>query len=77
MKISKIPGLGSYGHFIDDLDFNTITDEEWMELGRFHTKDLVTIIRNCNMPYNKYEEYIEKWGKSTLVAKYNLLKKYR
>ena len=76
MKISKIPGLGTYGHFVDDLDFNTITEEEWMELGRFHSKDLVTIIRNVNLPVDKFEPYINKWGKNTSLSNYNLLKKY-
>ena len=34
MKISKIPGLGRFGVFVDDVDFDHITDEEWMEIGR-------------------------------------------
>lgn len=76
MKISKIPGLGSYGHFVDDLDFNTITEEEWMELGRFHANDLVTILRNINLPAAKYESLIFKWGKNTSLSNYNFLKKY-
>lgn len=76
MKISKIPGLGSYGHFVDDLDFNNITEEEWMELGRFHATDLVTILRNVNLTVDQFEPYIKKWGKNTSLSNYNLLKKY-
>jgi hypothetical protein len=34
MKVSKIPGLGSYGLFIDDVDFATLSDEEWFEIGQ-------------------------------------------
>ena len=34
MKISKIPGLGRFGIFIDDVDFNHLTDEEWLEIGK-------------------------------------------
>lgn len=34
MKISKIPGLGSYGVYIDDIDFAHISDEEWLEVAK-------------------------------------------
>ena len=47
MKITKIPGLGRFGIFIDDVDFTTITNEEWMEIGQLHLQNLVTIIRDC------------------------------
>ena len=35
MKISKIPSLGQFGHYIDGLDFNHITPEEIAEIGKF------------------------------------------
>lgn len=76
MKVSKIPGLGNYGHFIDDLDFNTITEEEWMELGRFHASDLVTILRNTNLPLTRYEGLMYKWGQNKSLSQFNLIKKY-
>ena len=34
MKISNINGLGSFGIYIDDVDLNNITDEEWKEDGK-------------------------------------------
>ena len=41
MKISKIPGLGRFGVFIDDIDFKNLTEEEWMEIGKLHLSSLV------------------------------------
>lgn len=45
MKITKIPGFGNYGQYIDNVDFTTLTDEEWLEIGRLHLKNLLTIFR--------------------------------
>jgi hypothetical protein len=45
MKVSKIPGLGRFGVFIDNIDLNSITEDEWMEIGKIHLESLVTIIR--------------------------------
>ena len=38
MKISKIPGLGRFGVYIDDIDLKTISHDEWMEIGKIHLK---------------------------------------
>lgn len=46
MKISKIPGFGNYGQYIDGCDFTNITDEEWLEIGKSHLKSLLTVFRN-------------------------------
>ena len=62
MKISKIPGLGRFGVFIDDVDFDNITNEEWQEIGKLHLEKLVTIIRNTNLNTFRYEELILKLG---------------
>ncbi len=76
MKISKIPGLGRFGVFIDDVDFNTITNEEWMEIGKIHLQSLVTILRNTNLTLNNYDKMIYKWGSARALSKAHLLKKY-
>lgn len=76
MKITKIPGLGRFGHFIDDLDFNTLTDEQWMEIGQLHLKGLVTIIRNANLDIKSYEHWMNKWGTYTFLTDIALQKKY-
>jgi alpha-ketoglutarate-dependent taurine dioxygenase len=77
MKITKIPGLGRFGIFIDNLDFNTITDEEWAEIGKLHLESLVTIIRNVNIEPNIYESFIYKWGHGRSLQDAKLLTKYK
>lgn len=63
MKISKIPGLGRFGIFIDDLDLDNISEEQWLEIGELHLKSLVTILRNVKLStLPKYEKLINRWG---------------
>jgi len=63
MKTSKIPGLGRFGVFIDDLDLDNISDEEWIEIGKIHLETLVTILRNVKLTTAKhYENLVRKWG---------------
>jgi len=76
MKISKIPGLGRFGVFIDDVDFKNITDEEWMEIGKIHLDSLVTIIRNTKLDPDRYNELMLKWGTPRGVENFNVYKKY-
>ena len=76
MKISKIPGLGRFGVYIDDLDFNTITNEEWMELGKLHLETLVTIIRDVKVDPKTYEQWIRKWGTEQVLEALRLNKKH-
>jgi hypothetical protein len=76
MKISKIPGLGRFGVFIDDIDFNNLTEEEWMEIGKLHLESLVTIIRNVNLDLKSYYYWMLKWGKPRHLDEYNIRTKY-
>jgi hypothetical protein len=76
MKVSKIPGCGSFGVFIDDVDFDTMSDEEWMEIGKIHLKELVTIIRNTNLNKKKYIHWMKKWGKDRMTFEGMLRQKY-
>ena len=62
MKISKIPGLGRFGIFVDDVDLMSISDEEWMEIGRLHMQNFVTIIRNSKCTKERYGELVDKFG---------------
>ena len=66
MKITKIPGCGSQGVFIDDLDFTTITDDEWMEVGRIHLRELITIIRNVKLDERSYLKWARMLGRDRL-----------
>lgn len=68
MKTSKIPGLGTAGIFIDDLDLDCICDEEWMEIGSMHLKSLVTILRNVKCTKERYAELINKFGSARPTA---------
>lgn len=72
MKVSKIPGLGRFGVFIDDVDFDHLTDEEWMEIGRIHLDTLVTIIRDVNLTPASYEKWMYKWGTPRCNAEYKI-----
>ena len=51
MKISKIPGLGRFGVFIDDVDLDAISNEEWLEIGKIHLDSLVTVIRGNDIDH--------------------------
>lgn len=76
MKVSKIPGLGRFGIFIDDLDVNNMTDEEWLEIGKLHLESLVTIIRNVNFTATEYERRMRQWGMPKSNAALKILRKY-
>jgi len=76
MKISKIPGLGSFGHYIDNIDFNHLTDEEWIEIGKLHLTGLVTILRNVTISKDQYYNAIPKFGPIKSNLKGYMIKKY-
>lgn len=78
MKVSKIPGLGQFGVYIDDVDLANISHEEWMEIGNLHMKNLVTILRNVNCTKERYAELVNKFGdvRVTAVTSRKYKKKY-
>lgn len=76
MKISKIPGLGRFGTFIDDIDLNTISHDEWMEIGKIHLQSLVTIIRGNDIDYLRYYRLMMEWGPSRWNRPIAFYKKY-
>jgi alpha-ketoglutarate-dependent taurine dioxygenase len=77
MKISKIPNLGRFGIFIDDVDFNNISSDEWMEIGQLHLNHLVTIIRNTNLEPTSFHPFIQKWGDPRSIQTLKIMKKYQ
>lgn len=77
MKVSKIPGLGRFGIFIDDVDFNNITEEEWNEIGKMHLNNLVTIIRDTKLDPDTYTGLINRWGKPRSTPSAMLEQKYK
>jgi alpha-ketoglutarate-dependent taurine dioxygenase len=76
MKVSKIPGCGSFGVYIDDIDFNSMTDDQWMEIGKIHLKEMVTIIRNSNITRENYLTWMKKWGSDRMTFWAMLKQKY-
>ena len=76
MKTSKIPGLGRFGVFIDDVDFDNLSAEEWQEIGRLHLKTLVTIIRRTNLDVVKFQDRMLACGDRMALSEYRLNKKY-
>lgn len=76
MEVSKIPGLGRFGIFIDNVDFDTLTEDQWREIGEMHLQNFVTIIRDCNLSWQNQPEWLMKWGDTRYGIRYNILKKY-
>ena len=77
MKVSKIPGLGRFGVFIDDVDFSNITEEEWHEIGKMHLQNLVTIIRDTKLDPDTYGIFMDRWGESRSTPVAMLEQKYK
>jgi alpha-ketoglutarate-dependent taurine dioxygenase len=76
MKISKIPGLGRFGVFIDDVDLKNITHEEWMAIGKIHLESLVTIIRGNELDHASYYDLFMQWGTARYSRPVNFYLKY-
>jgi len=76
MKITKIDGLGDYGVYIDGVDFNHMTDDEWNRIGELHMDKLVTIIRDCNLSWKNQTDWVKKWGDTRHIHSFTMMKKY-
>lgn len=76
MKVSKITGLGRFGVFIDDVDFFSMSDDQWMEIGKIHLDNLVTIIRNTDLDRYTYVHWMKKWGMSRMSFEGVVKQKY-
>ena len=74
--ITKIPGFGDLGIYVDDIDFKNMHDDEWMEWGRIHVKGCVTIFRKTNIAPDQYLRLNSLWGRSLNCSFYSFLKKY-
>lgn len=77
MKITKIPGLGRFGVYLDDVDVTNISDDEWMEIGKIHLESLVTVIRGNNIDYKTYYRRIMQWGPSRWNRPIAFYEKYK
>jgi alpha-ketoglutarate-dependent taurine dioxygenase len=76
MKISKIPGFGQFGHYIDDVDFNELTDATWQEIGQIHLKGLLTILRNVTISKDQFIYRMQQFGPIKADTRQHFMKKY-
>jgi alpha-ketoglutarate-dependent taurine dioxygenase len=76
MKISRIPNFGSFGVYIDDVDMNHITNEEWLEIGKIFVKELVVVLRNINMSKDQFYDEVPKFGPIYNTVGSYFVKKY-
>ena len=75
--ITKIPGLGDYGVFVDGADLENISIEEWQTVyGKLHLDTLVTIFRGTNLTPDRWAELMLAFGRSNSLSPYTFLKKY-
>lgn len=62
MKISKVPGFGSFGVYVDDFEYDSI--EAWKELRELNLKTLVTVVRGNGIDrFNEIFRYIPFVGR--------------
>lgn len=76
MKVTKIDGLGSYGHYIDDVVFLNMPVEQAREILKIHLSGLVTVFRNVNLPLSNYRQWIGLIGAVKFNNELNFIKKY-
>jgi alpha-ketoglutarate-dependent taurine dioxygenase len=77
MIVSKMPGFGSYGQIIDDIDFSTLSHEEWIDIGKSHLKNLVTVFRNPKgLTPDEYIRRIGAFGPNKGSVRAHFARKY-
>lgn len=78
MKITKVPGLGRFGIYVDDINLDQADGEQWQEIGRLQLEHLVTIIRPVETSLTKdiFYRMITSWGNVCWTRPYYLTKKY-
>lgn len=77
ITISKIPGLGDYGVFVDGLDLQNIDLEEWKSVyGDLHLRSFVTIFRNTKVDATRFGRLVSSFGRSNGMSPYAFFKKY-
>lgn len=72
----KISYPHNYTVYIDDVDFNNMSDDQWMEIGKIHMDNLVTIIRNCNVEPKEITNWTNKWGPLRYSGMLNICSHY-
>lgn len=76
MKISPIPNFGNFGVYVDDIDMDHMTNEEWTELGKLYVDRLLLIFRNIKISRAQYLDWMPKWGPLKSNMRAHFYKKY-
>lgn len=72
----KITSFSDFMVYIDDVDFREMTDEQWLEIGKVHMANLVTIIRDCNVEPKDVTKWVNKWGNLRYSGMMNICSHY-
>jgi len=76
MKLTPIPNFSNLGVYVDDLDFQNLSVEQWVDLkNQLYSKYLLIIFRNANLPLTDYATRMSQWGTPSFAFKY-FLRKY-
>jgi alpha-ketoglutarate-dependent taurine dioxygenase len=62
--------------YIDDVNFDEMTDDQWMEIGKVHMANLVTIIRDCNVDPRNVVGLVSQWGPLRYSGMLNICSQY-
>lgn len=76
MKVSPIPNFGEFGAYVDGIDMDYMTDEQWTELGKLFIDKLVVVCRDIKITKAQYMDWIPKWGALKSNFRYHLTQKY-
>jgi len=77
MRISKIPGFGSYGQLIQDADFADLSDNDWILIAQSHLKNLLTVFQNPrNLSKDEFIRRIDICGPTKGSVRAHYAKKY-
>lgn len=76
MKLTPIPNFSNLGVYVDGLDFQNLSVDEWVDLKtQLYSKYLLIIFRNTNLSLIDYTSRIGQWGKQSSALKH-FLRKY-
>ena len=76
MKISKINGFGSFGVYVDDLDFFNLTEDEWQEVGKLFISEMLVVCRNVKTSKSLFLDWTAKYGTPKANIRKHLSRKY-
>jgi alpha-ketoglutarate-dependent taurine dioxygenase len=76
MKVSRIPNFGSFGVYVDNVDMDHMTDDEWQELGKLFVKELLVIFRGINISKEQFYDAIPKFGPIYNIVNSYFFEKY-